>query len=161
MVGSLPAAAGSRPDRDRRRPERGPTFGAPAASSAQIEPPPGADLGQVDRRQLQHISSAHQQPCPGQHAGADLHRLGAQDLAILHQPGLGGGAAHVEGYYFPVAQPKCQCRAADHAGGGTALDDAGREGGGVVGGGEAAIGLHQCSGAVIPSVRSRAVSAVR
>ncbi len=40
-------------------------------------------------------------------------------------------------------QPCRQCRAADHAGGRATLDDAGREGAGKLGGGEAAVRLHQ------------------
>ncbi len=46
----------SKPDRDRRRRCRGPTFGAPRCVQPADRAAAGAHLGQVDRRQLQHDS---------------------------------------------------------------------------------------------------------
>ena len=57
----------------------------------------GAHLGEVDRRHLERVAGAGQQPRADHDAGADRIFLGARDLAVLDHRGLGGGAAHVEG----------------------------------------------------------------
>ena len=57
----------------------------------------GADLGEIDRRHLQRVARAGQQPRADHDAGADGILLGARDLAVLDHRGLGRRAAHVEG----------------------------------------------------------------
>ena len=114
----------------------------------------GADLGQIDRRQFQHVAGADQQPRSGHHAAADLDRLGAQDLAVLDQAGLGGGAAHVEGDDPRLVQPPRQRRTADDARGGAAFDDVRRRRGGERGRGQAAVRLHQLQRRIDPQARA-------
>ncbi len=51
------------------------------------------DLGEIDRRQFQHVAGTDQQSRSGHDAAAHFDRFGAQHLAVLDQPGLGGRSA--------------------------------------------------------------------
>ena len=103
----------------------------------------GADLGEVDRRHLQRVAGAGQQPRADHDAGADRIFLGARDLAVLDHRGLGGGAAHVEGDDLLELLGAGQRLRADHAAGRPGFDDVHRPLGGGAVGRQAAVRLHQ------------------
>ena len=103
----------------------------------------GAHLGQIDRRDLQHVAGARQQARAEHDAAADLVFLAPRDLAALDQRRLGGGAAHVEGDDVREADLGRQRLGADDAGGGARFDDIGRQPDRHFRGRETAVRLHQ------------------
>ena len=90
----------------------------------------GTDAEHVDLRQVDRH--------PGRLAGKpDLWHL------VQHQADVGGGAAHVEGERVLLAHQRSQPRTADHAGGRPRGGQADRQLPRSIGGGHAAVGLHQ------------------
>ena len=96
-------------------------------SAARVDPDvraaAGADFGEIDRRHLQRIARAGQQPRTDHDAGADRIFLRARHLAVLHHRGLRGGAAHVEGDDLRKLLRARDRLRADHAAGRAGLDD--------------------------------------
>ena len=102
----------------------------------------GADLRNVDDRQLERVAAAHDQLARQVDAGADLVVAGPGDLAGLDDGGLGRGAAHVEGDAVGDPVARAGVGRADHAGGRAGLDDIGRFLRCGRGAHDAAVGFH-------------------
>src|SRR5260221_392472 len=73
---------------------------------------------------------------------ADAEAVDDPRLAAAHQPGLGGGAAHVEADDILDAIERAGPRRADHPGGGPRFDALDRLGGDAGGGHYSAVRLH-------------------
>jgi hypothetical protein len=103
----------------------------------------GPDLGEIDRRNFQRISSPRQQARADHNPGADRVFLSAGDLAVFDHRRLRSRASHVEcDDLLEVLRARQRLRA-DHAAGRTGFDDVHRPLGGSGVGSQAAVRLHE------------------
>ena len=94
-----------------------PDLQQPALVDARERAAAGADLGDVDRRHLQHVAAGLDEAARRRDAVAELVFRRHAGPAVLDDHGLGGGAAHVEHDEVGLAARGTQARRADHAAG--------------------------------------------